>query len=106
MEPGKLRNRVQLQRRIVGNDSWGQPLPDTWENVVKVYADVRFLSGKEAIKAGAVTSTTQTSMRIRYRTGLDSGMRVLMKGIAYRVVAVLPDEQRRQHVDLVCEVTT
>ncbi|WP_442904903.1 phage head completion protein, partial [Gordonibacter sp.] len=39
-----------------------------------------------------------------YRTGLDAGMRVLHGAKVYAVKAVMPDEVRREFMDLACEV--
>ena len=42
-------------------------------------------------------------MRIRHRANLpDEGLRVLISGVAYRVVAILP-VGRQEWLDLVCE---
>lgn len=84
-------------------DSAGQPLT-TWVKVADVWADIRHKSGLETIKADAETSIVKASIRIRYRTGIDAGMRVLHGSRVYDIKAVLPDVATRQHVDLVCEV--
>lgn len=102
LQAGKLNQRIELQRRVTGRDGAGQP-STTWELVAPMWADVRNQGGLEAIKAGATTSVVQSSIRIRYRAGVDSGMRVLYDGRTYNILAVLPDA-RRVHIDLVCEV--
>lgn len=106
MQAGSLTSRITIQRRAGGVDEWGTPLPESWEDVAQVWASIRHMNGSEAIRAGAVASTVQASIRIRRRSGLDAGMRVLHKGTTYQIKAVLPDEQSREHVDLVCEVVT
>ena len=60
----------------------------------------------EAIKADAQISTVRASIRVRYRSGLAAGMRVVHGSTAYAVRAVLPDEADRQAVDLACEVVS
>jgi SPP1 family predicted phage head-tail adaptor len=106
MTIGTRRHLVQIQRRTPGRDSLGQPSV-TWANVGdEDWADIRFLRGIEAIKAGAQGSTAQVSIRLhRFRTDLTSDMRVLHKGVAYSILAALPDMQRRRYVDLQCSVT-
>jgi SPP1 family predicted phage head-tail adaptor len=101
---GQLRNLVKLQRRTAGQDAIGQPLT-TWADVVSVWADIRYLRGLEAIKAGAQASTSQVSIRIRWRTDVTSDMRVLYGTTAYAILAVLPDMKSRSYVDLQCQVT-
>lgn len=99
---GKLNRRITIERRATGEDQIGQPV-DAWETVAELWADVRFLSGISAIKASADVSISKVSIRIRHRTGLDAGMRVLFDGKTFDIQAVLPDG-KRQFVDLVCEV--
>lgn len=104
MNSQQLNTRITLQRRTPGAaDALGQPLPDAWEPVAQIWANVRNLSGTEAIKAGAVTSAVTASIRIRYRTDLDAGMRVLVGAAMYEIKALMADLQRREFVDLVCE---
>ncbi|MFB9242363.1 phage head closure protein [Massilia antarctica] len=99
-----LRHLVTVQAPA-GRDQIGQPLPNGWVEVAKVWADIRHTGGMEAIKAGAATSTVQASIRVRQRAGLHAGMRILHDGTIYKVQVVLPDKERRQHIDLVCEIT-
>lgn len=103
MRAGTLSRRVTLQAKTGGVDPIGQPLPESWQDVATVWANIRFTSGLEAIKADAETSIAKASIRIRYRQ-VDAGMRVIYHGKAYEIKAVLPDEAGRVYVDLVCEV--
>jgi SPP1 family predicted phage head-tail adaptor len=105
MTIGSRRHLVQIQRRQSGRDALGQPV-NTWTDVPpSEHADIRFLRGMEAIRAGAQASEAQVSIRIfHWRTDLTSGMRVLHDGVAYDIVAVLPDMARRRYIDLPCTV--
>ena len=105
MQAGTLRDPIHIQRKTGGQDGWGSPLPEAWENITAapIWANVRFLSGSESIKAGADVSVVRASVRLRWRTGIDAGMRVVHAGQALDIEAVLPGAGR-QHVDLVCRV--
>lgn len=103
MQAGRLNRRCTLQAPGTTQDELGQPIPG-WTDVATVWGDVRLRSGLESIKAGAVVSTVQASVRIRYRTGINAGMRVLVGSVPYEVLAVQPDVGGREYVDLVCEV--
>ena len=103
MDPGNFTWRCTLQQPATGQDGTGQPLTG-WVDVARFWADIRQTGGLEAIKAGAVTSKVQTSIRLRYRTGITSGMRVVCGGVVYNILAVLPDLAGKVHVDLVAEV--
>lgn len=106
LSAGQLNTRISIEKRGEVRDAWGQPIPGAWLPVASVWANVRHLSGSEAIKADAVTSTVRASIRIRYREDLDAGMRVLIGAAVYEIAAVLPDLVRREHVDLVCSRKT
>ena len=103
MQAGRLNRRCTLQAPGTTQDELGQPIPG-WTDVATVWGDVRLRSGLESIKAGAVVSTVQASVRIRYRTGITAGMRVLVGSVPYEVLAVQPDVGGREYVDLVCQV--
>lgn len=103
MQAGRLNRRVTLQAPGTAEDELGQPIPG-WTDVATVCGDVRLRSGLESIKAGAVVSTVQASVRIRYRKGINAGMRVLVDSVPYEVLAVQPDVGGREYVDLVCQV--
>ena len=105
MQAGQLRSRVTLQTPTSGVDALGQPL-QTWVDEVVVWANVRYLNGIETIKAGAQAGTSKVSIRIRYRAGVVSSMRVVHAGVVMQITAVLPDAARNLFIDLVCEVLT
>ncbi|AVS91399.1 head-tail adaptor protein [Paracidovorax avenae] len=106
MRAGDLNRRITIQRRGTATDSWGTPIPgvENWIDVGRLWASIKTLSGLGTIKADAKASTIKTSIRVRWRTDLAAGMRVLYGGTVYDVQAVLPDVAGREHVDLVCEV--
>jgi SPP1 family predicted phage head-tail adaptor len=102
MDAGKLKRRVTIQRHTVGQDEIGQPV-NAWADVATVYADIRHQSGLQSIVSDAPASTVRASIRIRYRTGINAGMRVVHSETIYSINAVLPDAAGREYIDLVCE---
>lgn len=103
MQVGRLNRLVTIKRRTAGQGPLGQPL-DTWVDVASVWANVRNRTGSQAIRADKDTSVVQTSIRIRRRTDVTAAMRLHMGATVYEVEAVLPDEESRERVDLVCRV--
>ena len=102
MRAGTLNRKITIRRRVTGVDPIGQPI-DTTETVATVWANIRHTSGLEAIKGGAEASIVKSSIRIRYRAGIDASMTVLHGVTTYQIKAVLPDEAGRDYLDLVCE---
>lgn len=88
MNAGKMRDRVTLQVRAAGTDAWGQPL-EGWADVATIWADVRFLSGVEAVRAGAERASATASVRIRPRA-VTTAHRLLIAGKPYDITVVLP----------------
>lgn len=103
MRAGQLKHRITIQRPTGAQDAWGTPEPQGWEDVALVWSDIRHQSGSESIRAGADVSVVRASVRIRWRTGVDAGMRVLHGGQVFDVEAVLPSADRK-HIDLVCRL--
>lgn len=101
LNPGTLNRRIAIQQLAAGVDLIGQPV-NTWSDVAQVWADMRFRSGLESIKGDVETSMARVSVRIRYRTGITAGMRVLHESVAYDIEAVLPDLTGKVYCDLVC----
>lgn len=101
MRAGALRNRVTIQRRVETQDAAGQPLDD-WINVATVWADVRNPTGLGAVRADAQAQVVKTSIRVRWRTDIEPGMRAVFGTSVYEIGAVLPDHTDRSYVDLVC----
>lgn len=103
MQTGKLNRLVTIQQRGSAQDAAGQPV-ESWTTLAQVWANVRYPLGSETIRAGTPISTVQASIRIRRRTDVTAAMRVLLGTTVFQILAVLPDEQDRQRVDLVCEI--
>lgn len=103
MNTGALNKRVKIQHLAAGQDAIGQPVM-TWSDFATVWASIRHPSGLQAIKGDADVSVVKASIRIRYRTDITAGMRVLHGAVVYDIKAVLPDESGKVHADLVCEV--
>ncbi|WP_322737052.1 phage head closure protein [Delftia tsuruhatensis] len=105
MQAGALKDRIHIQRKTGGTDAWNTPLPEAWENIStgRIAANVLHKSGLGTIKADAEVSIVRASIRIRRRTGVDAGMRVLFDSSIYSIEAVLPGPTR-EYVDLVCKL--
>ena len=98
-----LNQRVNIEQRNGSQDELGQPI-ETWAIVAAVWASVKHVSGLSAIKGDADVSTVKASIRIRYRTGIDAGMRVVCGSDIYDIRAILPN-RAEGFADLVCEAT-
>jgi SPP1 family predicted phage head-tail adaptor len=102
MQAGKLRERITIRQRQATTDALGQP-STTWTDLAVVWAEARFVSGIETIKAGRETSTSRASVRIRNMSGIVRQMRAQLGGVDYEIVDIVPDP-KRAYLTLICEV--
>jgi SPP1 family predicted phage head-tail adaptor len=102
---GKLNRRIAIQRRSDGQDEAGQPLL-TWESVANVWSNIAGDTGLHTIRASAdlPAPIKRYSFRIRFREGLNEGMRVVLDGQYFDIKAVRMDYAGREWSDLVCEL--
>lgn len=111
---GTLNRRGTIQQRQSGEDDAGQPLTG-WDDVAKVWANVKGQSGMGSITGlqdNVAASIDRYSIRIRYRTGLDAGMRWCfndaddepIESAPFEIRQVKMDFDRKEWTDLVCEL--
>jgi len=104
MDSRILNRRVTIQSPAAGQDpTTGEPLAG-WVDLAVVWANILYLNGAETIKSAAPLSVVKASIRIRYRDDVVANMRAVMGPTVFDIRAVMPDEARREYVDLVVEV--
>ena len=101
LQAATLNRRVRIEQRAPGQDQTGQPSGD-WVLFVTLWANVRLLSGIDAIKADAQVNRTRASIRIRYRTDITCAMRAVCDDMVFQIEDVLPNLATREYTDLVC----
>jgi len=102
MQAGKLRHRVTFKSPSTGQDEIGQPI-DTWTPMDPIWADVRFPSGLESVRAGTVAVFKRASIQVRHRTDLAENMRVEFDGVDYEVKSIAPDPTNARYLSVVAE---
>jgi len=65
MQPGKLRERITLQRNMAQPDWSGHPAPPDWRDQFTVWAGIRFLRGSESVLAARLSARQPAIMTIR-----------------------------------------
>lgn len=87
-----------------GYDEGGQPIEGQqgWQQHGNGWADVLFAAGATMIRADIPLNESRASVRYPYRTDLNAGMRIRVDDYVLDIQSVLPDIQRREHVDCVC----
>lgn len=107
LDAGTLNRRVSLQRLVASQDQTTEAQVQTWVEVAKVWANVRYLNGVETVKAAAPVSIAKASIRIRFRDDIEDSWRVVYtskgKTTFFNITAILADLQGREYVDLAVE---
>lgn len=102
MNIGKLAYRITIQRPVTGRNDYGEATT-TWEDVpgmVSIPAGKAFDTTRKADEefvADQKQATQQITWRIRYREGIQPTFRVLENGVAFPLIG-LPIEVERRHV--------
>jgi len=98
MEPGRLRNRITLQKKSE-NTGPVQPLDD-YEDYITIWAEARFLTGRNLYAARAANVRTDIEFIIRYRNDIDTTMRVKYDGKIFNIEAILPLDNTRRYITI------
>lgn len=108
MRTGNLDRRVRIDQRA-GAGTLNDPV--RWQPLATVWANVKMLTGKETLLADRDVGEATASIRIRFRTDIDNGMRaVLLKFVdgqpvddaIFNIQKPLPDYAGREYTDLAC----
>ena len=102
MSASQLKTPVTFSQRTGTQDAAGQQVDD-WVTFATTWADVRFASGMETIKADRDMSVSRASAVIRRRPEIVAGMRITINSVAFEIIDVLPDLKRRMYMTLICE---
>jgi SPP1 family predicted phage head-tail adaptor len=99
----QLNQRIRLERRVSSDNSRGE-LTHTWELVAVLWAQANPLRGRDFFAAAQMQDEITTRFRIRYRTGIDSTMRIVWKGGYYDIKGQpIEVDGGREWIDLMCK---
>lgn len=105
MNPGTLDRRVVLENYAVGRSvGWNHP-EKTWGTLATVWAMKREHLGTERLESAQVLELRRTTFRIRYRTDVDTSMRV-KDGSDYYYIVGIRELGRGHMLELMTELRT
>jgi len=88
MKAGQLDQRVTVERFTSTQDELGQPI-ESWAPLFTCWAAVEPLTGREYLAAAAMVSAIEARIRLRYRPGITSAMRVIHGQDVYSIQSVI-----------------
>ena len=106
IDPGKMRHRITFQRFSGTLDDFGDPLQtddDNWADVATTWAAIDPISGREFYAAEQSQSEVSHKIRCRYRTGLDTAMRITYGKRRFKIISLIDWEERHESLLLMCK---
>ena len=109
MRAGTLRDRITIEANISVDDPDYGPQPGAWTPIAsRIAAEVQDVlpSKSERVTQGIRVATRPARIRIRYRTGITSDMRVIVHGETDRTMQIVGGPAvlgRREGLEMVCE---
>jgi SPP1 family predicted phage head-tail adaptor len=92
MKAGKLRHRINIERKVETQDSSGN-IFIAWESMAEsISAAIEPLSAKEFVASQSLQSQIVARITIRNMDGLDASMRIVHNGKIYNPAGFLPDK--------------
>jgi len=99
---GSLRETITVQRTFAQSDGMGGQAIQ-WDELFTTRAQVKPLSGREALFAMQLQASITHRIYIRFRTDLTVADRILLRGQPLQIRAILNMEMRSQWLELSCE---
>ncbi|SHF13540.1 phage head-tail adaptor, putative, SPP1 family [Tissierella praeacuta DSM 18095] len=88
MNPGRLKDRITLQRK---KEQEGSVIDlDDYEDYIPLWSEARFLKGRNFYAARAANVKTDVEFIIRYRTDIDETMGIKFNNRFYEIEGILP----------------
>lgn len=108
MDAGKLDRRVTILARSDTQDAIYGTQSVTWTPLATVWAEVRDMipSRGERLADGVEIANRPCRVRMRYRSGITSGMRLQVEGRELRIITQPAELGRREGLELIAEELT
>lgn len=90
MRAGPMRHRCALLKPVLAKNKTGG-FDTTWVDGGKVWAEIAIPSGRLAPVAEQIKTIITAEIRVRPRSDLKAGCRLVEKGVTYLIEAALPD---------------
>ncbi len=101
MRACKLRQSITIEERTETTNSTGEVVW-TWATFATTRAAVEPLRGQEYFASRQLQSSTDVRIRIRYRSGINTKMRVKFEDRYYAIEGIIDPEMRHRELQLMC----
>ena len=98
MISARMDRQITIQQYTESTNDYGETVK-SWSDVATVWAEVKQQSARETWMAGKVAETDMM-FRVRYRSGIDSTMRVVYDGKNYEITGEPREIGRRDGLEI------
>jgi SPP1 family predicted phage head-tail adaptor len=98
MQAGRLDRRIKIEQRVETQNSVGEA-EISYVLLAEVWAEKKFMSGRELFTAAQFVPTGQVMYKIRYRSDVDEKCRIVDREDTYDIV-YLADIGRREGLEI------
>lgn len=107
-DAGKRDRRITIQKPLTTLDEFGQIVGSGWVDVATVWANIRPISGREKLRAGAVESTLSHTVLVLYRSDLMPPLtvdawRIKFGSRLFNIVSAQSPNEGREEIIFSCE---
>ncbi len=100
-----MRHRVTIEKPVRTADEGGTAVI-SWQAVASVWAEIRPKSGREVFESDQLGGRVTHDVRLRYRDGVTTKMRILHSGRIFDIRFVANQGERGEWLICSCEETT
>ncbi len=103
-----LNRRCRVEYPVKTKDPIQGSIVTTWALKAVVWCNVQDVlpSRSEALKSGLAIGAKQARFRVRYRTDLDSGMRIVLDNINYQFISDFAELGNKEYSEAMIEKYT
>lgn len=107
MQAGRLRDRVVIQNITTSRDPSGQPV-EAWHDGAETWAEVKGISGRELVAAGAETAVATIRVWTRFRSDISAASRLRVetgpfKGAILSIIGPPIPDSRGVQLEILCK---
>ena len=96
-----LNRRCRIEYKTTTQDATYGSEVVTWTLLAVAWCELRneLPSKSEQIRNGVSINTTRSRLRMRYRTDIDSSMRIILDGVTYQIIGGPVEFMNKQYIE-------
>jgi len=99
MRAGALRHRITIQEPTSSVGALGEKIK-SWADVSTIWAAIEPLRGREFLEAHQIEAEITTRFIIRYKSGLNTRMRIKFGIKYYKIESIINPDERNRYLEI------